>query len=574
MVLIAKTLMVSPQPSSLESLDIGALPIVNAIIDRLGIEEIFDRHLSPSAVGRPRDLPPGRVARVMLINILLSRLPLYAVPQWLHRFPPELLGLKAGEGKLFNDDRIGRTLEQLFDAHHGVLASEAVVRALRLYQVKTKQLHNDSTTVTFHGQYKQSRRRNDKEAPTITFGFNKDHRPDLKQLVYELSVSADGAIPIHFGLHDGNITDDQTHRDTWTSLCELSGSPNFVYVADSKLCVTQTLRFIHEQQGTFVTVLPKTRSEDAWFRNHIRENKMTWQEVRRTKNRRRKDEPDDVYDALEGPQRSAEGFRILWYRSSQKAREDQDRRFGKIGVARVKLDLLQSRQAKRRFRDLDEARTMAAKILDDLGVAPYLTVTAEWRTFEEFRQEGSGRPGPNTRYRRDDVTLVFLTVDENTQAIRDAAQYDGIFPLITNSETFTLEETLAIYKYQPFLEKRHEQLKSVFDVAPVFLKSPTRVASMLLLYFLALLVSALLEREVRRQMKKAKIESFPIYPEERLCKAPTAELVLDAFNGLRRHRLLDDHGRVLQTFHDAPTEVAQSLLRLLDVDPKPYGISP
>lgn len=556
---------------SLESLEVGALPIVNSIIDRLGLEEILDRHLTASAVGRPRQLPPGRVARVMLVNILLSRLPLYAVPAWLQRFSPDLLGLQPGQEELFNDDRIGRTLEQLFDAHHGTLATEAVVRALRLYQVQTKQLHNDSTTVTFRGKYNRSRRRNGKEAPKITFGFNKDHRPDLKQLVYELSISADGAIPIHFGLHDGNVTDDQTHRDTWMSLRELSGSPNFVYVADSKLCVSQTLRFIHEQKGTFVTVLPKTRSEDAWFRKYIRENGVSWQEVRRTKNRRSKSEPDDVYDAIESPQRSAEGFRILWYRSSLKAREDQDRRFGKIGVARVKLDLLQSRQAKRRFRDLEEAETAAAKILDDLGVAPYLTVTAEWRTFEEFRQQGSGRPGPNTRYRRDNVTLVFLNVDENTAAIRDAAKYDGIFPLITNSETFTLERTLAIYKYQPFLEKRHEQLKSVFDIAPVFLKNPTRIASMLLLYFLALLVSSLLEREVRRQMKKAKIESLPIYPEERLCKAPTAEVVLDTFSGLRRHRLRDEAGNATHTFHDALPDVAHTLLTLLGVDPSLYG---
>src|SRR5262245_4149697 len=58
------------------------------------------------------------------------------------------------------------------------------------------------------------------------------------------------------------------------------------------------------------------------------------------------------------------------------------------------------------------------------------------------------------------------------------------------------------YKYQPFLEKRHEQLKSVFGVAPVWVKSPRRVASLLWLYFVVELVQALVEREMRRQMAR------------------------------------------------------------------------
>src|SRR5262249_13022091 len=49
----------------------------------------------------------------------------------------------------------------------------------------------------------------------------------------------------------------------------------------------------------------------------------------------------------------------------------------------------------------------------------------------------------------------------------------------TNDEALGLAEALAKYKYQPFVEKRHEQLKSVFGVAPVWLKSPRRVAALL-----------------------------------------------------------------------------------------------
>jgi hypothetical protein len=60
-------------------------------------------------------------------------------------------------------------------------------------------------------------------------------------------------------------------------------------------------------------------------------------------------------------------------------------------------------------------------------------------------------------------------LDEDGAAVAADALCDGLFPLVTNDETLGLKEALAKYKYQPFVEKRHEQLKSVFRVAPVWL---------------------------------------------------------------------------------------------------------
>jgi transposase len=52
--------------------------------------------------------------------------------------------------------------------------------------------------------------------------------------------------------------------------------------------------------------------------------------------------------------------------------------------------------------------------------------------------------------------------------------------MVTNDHSRDPKELLDVYKYQPFLEKRNEQLKSVLSVAPVFLKRPERVAALLL----------------------------------------------------------------------------------------------
>ena len=56
------------------------------------------------------------------------------------------------------------------------------------------------------------------------------------------------------------MTDDQTHRDTWDLLCQLTGRRDFLYVADCKLATSENMAYLHQRQGRFVTVLPRTRA--------------------------------------------------------------------------------------------------------------------------------------------------------------------------------------------------------------------------------------------------------------------------------------------------------------------------
>ncbi len=106
----------------------------------------------------------------------------------------------------------------------------------------------------------------------------------------------------------------------------------------------------------------------------------------------------------------------------------------------------------------------------------------------------------------------------------------------------------------------------------MFLKKPGRVAALLLVYFLALLVYALIERELRRKMQEEGIRSLPLYPETRAATRPTADLALAALLGWRRHRLLDQAGTLLRTFHDPLPPVMVTVLRLLGVDQTPYQV--
>jgi len=89
-------------------------------------------------------------------------------------------------------------------------------------------------------------------------------------LLFILTVSADGAVPIAYRATDGNISDDLTHIPTWDELARLVGRPDFLYVADSKLCSSEAMGHIAARKGRFVTVVPHGRKEDTFFRDWAR----------------------------------------------------------------------------------------------------------------------------------------------------------------------------------------------------------------------------------------------------------------------------------------------------------------
>ncbi len=131
-------------------------------------------------------------------------------------------------------------------------------------------------------------------------------REDLKQLVWILTVSADGAVPLAYRLADGNTSDDPTHVPTWDGLVGLLGRTDFLYVADSKLCSRTAMSHIDSRGGRFVTVLPRTRTEDGAFRKHLQTHPPVWTEAARRPGKRLGD-LDEVYSTTSAPLPSVEG---------------------------------------------------------------------------------------------------------------------------------------------------------------------------------------------------------------------------------------------------------------------------
>ncbi len=556
---------------SLESLYVGGHPVITPFMERLRLKVFFDEALGPP--DRRCKLAPSESALLLARNFTLSRHPLYGVPEWAGRFEPGQVGMDERQVKFLNDDRLGRALDKLFASDLRSLMTRVIVNMVKEFDIDLKRCHNDSTSITFSGVYGQKPARADgRRRLLITHGHNKDHRPDLKQLVWSLSVASDGAVPVHYNVYDGNVTDDTTHIETWDVLRRIADRPDFIYVADSKLCTRDNMGHIAGNGGRFITLLPRTRKEDARFRKHIIGNEAGWQVIWKRPPLRRKSDPREVFEAVEAPEATSEGYRLLWYRSSEKWKRDERARDNDVTTARQQITRLREKCGRGRLKTREQVSAAAEKIIEETQTAEWLRVEIEAKRICDYKQANPGRPGEKTRYVRRTAIKYEPFASLNEHNIRASAAADGIFPLVTNiprDEASPLE-ILKIYKYQAFVEKRHEQLKTLAEVVPVNYKSPERIEAFLFLYFISVTIHALIERQVRNSMRERKMRSIPIYPEERECRAPTADKILGLFESFRRHRLFKER-QVTETFWDSLSEVQLMVLELLDIPASEYG---
>jgi Domain of unknown function (DUF4277) len=164
-----------------QSSDAGPLAVIAPLLDFMGVEEVFHRHLPPSD---QQEFPDAKV----LVNLLAARLcgpaALVNVAQWARETGAEFLfGIPPDK---LNDDRLGRALDRFFTQRYSILGSVAA-RVVADFDIPLDQLHFDATHVAFTGAYAASQPRPDDmplppQTPIadfppahITYGFVSNH---------------------------------------------------------------------------------------------------------------------------------------------------------------------------------------------------------------------------------------------------------------------------------------------------------------------------------------------------------------------------------------------------------------
>jgi transposase len=190
---------------SVQNLD--HLGLVAGLIDEIGIVEQINQLVGK----KPGEIvSPGHAVKAMILNGLgLVSAPLYLFSQFFEGKATEHLIGEGIQPKHLNDDRLGRVLDKLYVTGTSQIFTLVALAAAQKFEVSLDTVHLDSSSFHLHGEYESNLPEvyfspkevnldkleepisSSKAAPVpirITYGYSRDHRPDLKQFILDESL--------------------------------------------------------------------------------------------------------------------------------------------------------------------------------------------------------------------------------------------------------------------------------------------------------------------------------------------------------------------------------------------------
>ena len=154
-------------------------------------------------------------------------------------------------------------------------------------------------------------------------------------------------------------------------------------------------------------------------------------------------------------------------------------------------------------------------------------------------------------------------------AVNRARDHARFFVLATDhvhDEGWDDERILAEYRHQHIIEGHcgFRWLKGPAAVAPMFLKTPARIAALGLVFILALMVRNYMQWEIRRRLAETD-RTLPNMNKQPTAK-PTAENIFRYFGGVTV-ALIYRNGRVAERHVSGLNDTALEALEILGVSP-------
>ena len=493
------------------------LGLIASVINDLGLVNMINARLKPDD---QEAITPGEAVKGMILNGLgFANRPLSLTPQFFANKPLDLLFRPGVTADMFNRFKLGRTLDEVNRYGSDLLFSEIALAVCQQEAIDQRFNHLDTTSFSLTGDYMPE---SDQQAIAITYGYSKDHRPDLKQAVLELMVSQDGGVPLASKNWDGNASDSQIFQDRAQALLSpFKDSPTPRYlIADSKL-YSQDHAADLKPLG-FITRIPDTlKIISQVISQALRHD--TWQAV------------DDTtrYHRLELCHYGiAQRWLVVCSEAAQQRAENSVSKAQHRELEAIEKQLFHL-QAKR-FESPQSAQAALAALC---GSWRYHQV-ASTELIEHKRYAGKGRPSAESPIKAIEWQIQ-AEVRPDAAAIRRRKQHKGCFVLGTNIKAKELSdvEVIAAYKAQSQVEGGFRFLKDpLFFVSSLFVKKPTRIQGLLMVMTLALLVYSVAQRRLRQALARQN-ESLPNQinqPTQR----PTLRWVFQLLEGIHRVRMI------------------------------------
>jgi transposase len=442
---------------------LGALPVLYALLETLGVRQIINRHCRTKAA-----VDHGTVALVLILNRLMFPLPLYQVADWMGQTVlGAMLGLEAAK---FNDDRLGRTLDALHP-HLETIWLEVVETALLKADIDLSLIFYDLTAFAVHGRYADSE--------FIDFGFAHNTPSDKRKFKTSLNVSADGNMPWLYGLWSGRTADQSTVQSNMANLArwlQRHGYPlhKSMLVGDRAMLSDEIALTYDQHNLRYLAGLRCLRKEHKALLNQWPQAQLMAYPL----------EPG------QNPQYWGRGCTVTFNHNGQRAKHK-----GLVVLAGPIRDQLRHTRHTR-LQTLDQE---LSQVKADIGQPRLRTLKAvQRRANTRLRASKVGRLMSATAYQTPTGQLD-LRWQIDTYALWQAEQTDGRYLLVSNDWTLSHQQMFQLYRDKDGVEKRFHICKSDLQVSPLYLHQDQRIASMLMLNMLALLAYTLLERQTRQQ---------------------------------------------------------------------------
>ena len=492
---------------SYETYRLDHLGIVAGICEQIKLVETIDGML-PTPSGRK--VSCGQATLAMVLNAMgLNGRALYLTPEYMANKPVEHLFGAGYQASDFNDDALGRGLDELHQAGVTELFAAIARKAVAEFEIEHEYAHVDTTTLSVTGAYNgeaEKRSKKVNEVVKITYGHSKAQRPDLKQVVMSLITSQQSSLPLWLEVLDGNRSDKKSLQSTVQAYCQQleEGEEAPWFIMDSACYSRKTVAAWGET--CWLTRIPETSKAAQEALHCVKTEAMA-----------RLDDNYRIFPlcSLYG------GVKQKWlvvYSQAAFERENQalDRRIEKAYASAEQAFRQLSRQI---FACEADATTALQQFQKSLK---WHTLTAQLQCVKHY--ENAGRPAKNAvpthlEWRIEGALAA------NQPLIAEERVWKGRFILATNmldplpslsdasadqERTLTAPQPqlayaqmLPAYKTQSSsVERGFRFLKDpMFFADNLFLKNPARIMAMIMVMGLTLLVYSLAELHLRRQLK-------------------------------------------------------------------------
>lgn len=473
----------------------------------------------------------GTATTAMILNGLgFSNRQLYLVPQYFANKPVEHLLGKGIAADMLKDDCLGRTLDWLYVHDPTKLFAGIAHRARQIFGISPKQVHVDTTSFSVNGEY--APRKGQTSAPeeaaegatdpaliTITYGYSRDHREDLKQWMLALATTHDGDIPRFLQPLDGNSSDKVSLLAAIQAIQEqlrATDEAPSVYVADNGVYSEANMRRLNQAKVMWISRVSQT---STYARMAIADSYETWQ----TSEDGSVHWVSRIMSLPQGKERW-----VIVYTSASKLRAQASLQ-RQVKRALAEWEKKCWHLGNRRFACETDAQTAMEQ--ERKGKPLWLDISYE--VVAHARHASKGRPrkdaGPLTQQWQIVATVTVNQALVEQETVRKACWIIGTN--ILEATEFSDQALATTYQEQGGVERGFRFLKDpLFLASSVCVKKPERIMALSLIMVLCLLVYRLAEFRLRARLAETS-QTIPDQVQKATTR-PTMRWVFQCFEGI------------------------------------------